>query len=140
MSELEINENEEEQEQNIEKDKKLRGELIDNIQKRIHGIKYFNQKIDGSKKDVHVLKIPLPHDEELRKKVEALVIGYQKIIDKDIQPIIEQDNKKLIPKQYFLDINTLETLFMNPKEITEDKQKLIKLYNIYIKGVSNGKA
>jgi hypothetical protein len=140
MSELEINENEEEQEQNIEKDKKLRGELIDNIQKRIHGIKYFNQKIDGSKKDVHVLKIPLPHDEELRKKVETLVIGYQKIIDKDIQPIIEQDNKKLIPKQYFLDINTLETLFMNPKEITEDKQKLIKLYNIYIKGVSNGKA
>lgn len=140
MSELEINKNEEEQVQNIEKDKKLRGELIDNIQKRIHGIKYFNQKIDGSKKDVHVLKIPLPHDEELRKKVETLVIGYQKIIDKDIQPIIEQDNKKLIPKQYFLDINTLETLFMNPKEITEDKQKLIKLYNIYIKGVSNGKA
>lgn len=142
MNELELQAkiNEYDDIEDLQKNKDLRGEVIDFIHRKIHGIKFFNQKLDGSKKNVHFLKIPLPHDAELLKKATECIKGYQDNIDKDFQPILEQDNKKLIPPEYYTDISILESLFSNKDNIKEDKEELKKIVSIYLEGADNGKA
>jgi len=127
--------------EDLKKNKELRGEIIDFIHRKINGIKFFNQKLDGSKKNIHFLKIPLPHDSKLLEKATEYVRGYQDIIDRDFQPLIEQDNKKIIPKEYYSDINILEGLFVDKESIKEDKETLKKIASLYLEGGSdNGKA
>ena len=41
--------------EDLQKNKDLRGEVIDFIHKKIHSIKFFNQKLDGTKKNIHFL-------------------------------------------------------------------------------------
>lgn len=141
MNEIELQEkiNEYENIEDLQKNKDLRGEVIDFIHKKIHSIKFFNQKLDGTKKNIHFLKIPLPHDEELLKKAVEHIKRYQDIIDKDFQPLIEKDNAKLIPEEYYQDLSILESLFINQENIKEDKETLKNIMSIYLEGdINNG--
>ncbi len=118
--------------EDLKKNKSLHGEIIEFIQKQTYKIKNYNKTVDGSPKNIHTLRIRLPHDKKLLKESYDIISKHYDLLNNELRTIIEKDNAKLIPKEYPQDINTLESLFVNAENILKDKEQLKKIASKYI--------